>query len=122
MDFQVFNLTLDERFALMELFPHQGNFATLGLIEGLKRELLPDEKDFKELDIVEIGEGGLKWNVAKDKGKNFEIGPILLGLIYKALNDAEKGDKLNVKYYTLFKKIAIPRREAEEVERKKGKK
>ena len=119
MDFQVFNLTLAERFALLDLLPQQGNFAALGLIEGLKKELAPSETDFKECEIEEFEGGRIKWNVTKDKGKDFEIGPKLFELIYKALDDAEKGNQLKVQHYTLFGKIALPKREAEEAEKAK---
>jgi len=120
MEYRVFNLKMEERFGLLDLLPQQGNFATLGLIEGLRKELVPSEEDFKEMGIEE-NEGKIKWVREKDKGKNVEIGPKLFDIIFKLLDDNEKGGRLKSQHYTLFEKIAIPHREEEAAELEKGK-
>jgi hypothetical protein len=118
MDFQVFNLNLAERFGLLDLLPSEGNFLTLGLIVDFKKELVPGEEEIEAFGIVEEA-GRVTWDVTKDIGKDFKVGPKLFEVIYRALDQAERGSQLKSQHYTLFQKIALPKREAEEAEQKK---
>jgi len=114
-DFKTFRLMLPERFGLMELLPNQNNFITLGLINGLRNELAITEEDIKKLNIIEKDDKTM-WDADKDKGKEIKLGPKLFEIIYKILDDVEKGSQLKSQHYTLFEKIVLPQRELLEKE------
>ena len=132
-DLKTFKFTIGERLTLLSLLPDQGNYLTLGLIRNFRDKLVFTEDDIKKFGIVEgpgeyedskgiithVPEGKMVWDFDLDKGVDFEIGPKLFEVIYKILDDAEKKNLLKVSHISIFEKIVLPKREAEEAEKAK---
>lgn len=98
-------LKVGERMALQGILAaSEGNFVTLKLVRELRESLSFDDAEMEKYD-VEQRDGQVKWNSAKDEGKEIEIGETMRNVIVvglKALNDAEKLREAHMGVYEKF--------------------
>lgn len=136
MEDKMFEMSVGDRLSLGSTLPRQGNFISLMIAEDLRKELKLSEAEMKEVRMVVgpgefitakgekriVPEGGLQWDVTLEKKKNISLGPKAFDLVYKTLDDLDKGNKLTPDFFALFKAVVLPVKEAEEKEKSKMKK
>lgn len=97
-------LNLNERFAIQQILPQEGNFATLKIINDLKMVVAPSEADWKEFGIHQVGEQ-LKWNGKGKEEREIEIGEKATDLIVEALKKLNDEEKLTQNQFTIYEKF-----------------
>ena len=98
-------VNLAERFALLEILPAEGNFATLKVVRKLRENLSLKEEELAEYEIKQ-GANNISWNPEKGKKEvEIEIGDFAQGLIRSKLKELNKDNKLIDRYLTLYEKF-----------------
>lgn len=97
-------LNLSERFAVLQILPKEGNFATLKIVNDLRLVLAPSEADYKEFEIFQEGEV-LKWNEKGAEEREIEIGEIATAMIVAALKKLNDDEKLTQGQFTIYEKF-----------------
>ena len=100
------SLNLFERMVVLALLPAEGNFATLKIVNELKMELAPTEKEYQKAGLSAMETGGIQakdWLAVPDK--KFTLGEIAEGIIVKALKKMDKEMKLRAEHMTVYAKF-----------------
>jgi len=97
-------LNLNERFAVLQITPQEGNFATLKVVNDLRMVLSPTEAEFKEFEIHQEGEM-LKWNGKGKEEREIKIGEKATDIIVEALKKLDKEKKLTQNQFTIYEKF-----------------
>ena len=97
-------LNLNERFAVLQIIPKEGSFATLKIINDLKLALAPTEAEHKEFGIVTEGEM-LKWNTKGTEEREIKIGEMATDMIVTALKKLDEEKKLTQSQFTIYEKF-----------------
>ena len=114
-----------DRLTVMNILPVEGNYATLGLIRTLKKQISLTEEDFKEFRIkmdgekyfdeetkkeVIVPEGQLHWNKKGNEGKEFEFGIKTEEIIVDSLKKLESSKKLTMNQFGVYEKFIVNKR------------
>lgn len=98
-------MTILERFALLELLPKEGNFITLKIIRLLRERLALSEEEIKEYGIQRDGEQ-LSWNPEMNHvQKEIEISDLAKEIIVANLKRLDDQQKLADNQFSLFEKF-----------------
>jgi len=97
-------LNLNERFAILQIIPQEGSFATLKIINDLKMALAPSEAEHKEFGIAQEGEM-LKWNLKGQEEREIKIGEMASDMIVVALKKLDEDKKLTQNQFTIYEKF-----------------
>jgi hypothetical protein len=99
-------LTVSERFALLGILPHEGDFITLKIIRQLREDLSFDEDEAKGLQL-QMENDKAYWDVSAEPegGKEIEIGEIASTLISETLKKLDKEKKLTEHHISLYEKF-----------------
>ena len=103
-------LLAGERLHLRGLLPREGKYVTLDTAERiLEKTRLSD----KQLDVIEYEEveGGVRWNLDKDKTAGFNFTTREHALIVRQLEELEETEKLTPALLPLYKKFVVPEKE-----------
>ena len=99
-------LTMPNRFTLMNVLPVQDSITNIRIITDLKHELAPDDGDIKEYGIVEDKiTNRIQFDPSNKKKKKIEIGDAVMGLIVVALKKLDSEKKLSeahIELYSMF--------------------
>jgi hypothetical protein len=77
-----------DRLLLLRLLPRTGDLTTLRIVRDLERELSFSEEEHAALQFVNEG-NSMRWNQVADTGAAVEFGDVAVGLVHRALYDAE---------------------------------
>lgn len=97
-------LNLNERFAVLQIIPQEGSFATLKITNDLKMALAPSEAEHKEFEITTEGEM-LKWNVKGTEDREIKIGEMATDMIVTALKKLDGEKKLTQSQFSIYEKF-----------------
>ena len=97
-------LNLNERFAVLQIIPQEGNFATLKIVNDLKLVLAPSETEHKEFEITQDSEM-LKWNLKGNEEREIKMGEKATDLIAEALKKLDEDAKLTQNQFTIYEKF-----------------
>jgi hypothetical protein len=97
-------LTMEERFALMNVIPSQGNFLEVKHLEQLRLSLLPSPQEVQDKNVVADG-NNVTWNPAKDQPVSFEFSGFCVDLLCRELKKLDKEHKLERKFLSLYEKL-----------------
>ena len=99
-------LTVMERFRLLEILPGQGNFATLKIVHQLKMALAPSEQELKAFGITEDpARPGLLTVERPQAVADIPIGEKATDLIVATLKKLSKEEKLSLADLSLWEKF-----------------
>ena len=96
------NLTISERFSIMELLPKEGNFATISLIRKLREKLSLTEEEIKQHNITTT-DSIIRWSNNTEKEKEFSV--FEEEIIKQQLIKLNQDNNLQDKHYTLYNKF-----------------
>lgn len=97
-------LTIADRFAILEILPSRGNFATAKLVRELLEQLSLTEAEIKEYNVKQVDDQITWGNAEKTKEMNF--GEFATEMIKNALIELNKEKKLDVrKHYNIYEKF-----------------
>ena len=100
------NLSVMDRLLLLRLLPRQGNLTTLRIVRDLERELSFSEGEHTALQFVNNEDGTMSWKREAGQGKDVEVGDVAVGLVHRALHDAEKsGEQFPIGVIDLCEKV-----------------
>ena len=99
-------LGVKERVVLLQLLPTEADYITYKIIEDLKMELSFSEDEIKEFEITVV-QGQILWNTKKIKTKEIEIGETAEKIITKALEEADKQNKINGDNSKLYERFVL---------------
>lgn len=97
---------MGERYVLLfDVLPERGDFTTLKIVNDLRMQLAPSEKDIKEFEIKTEG-NSVKWNTKGiDTYKEIEIGEKGEDIIISRLKEINDKKELSGKHYSLYEKF-----------------
>lgn len=97
-------LTIDDRFAILEILPSRGNFATAKLVRELLEQLSLTEAEIKEYKVKQV-DSQITWENAS-KTKEMEFGEFATELIKNALIKLNEEKKLDVqRHYSIYEQF-----------------
>jgi len=97
-------LNLNERFAVLQIIPKEGNFATLKVVNNLRLILAPSEAEYKEFGITAEGEM-LRWNDKGQEEREIKIGEKATDVIVEALKKLDEDKKLTQSQFSIYEKF-----------------
>ena len=98
-------LTVQDRFALLNLLPTQGDFSTLKVIRELRESLSFSDEEHEILKF-QVREGDqVTWEGDADPLKEFDFGWKQLEIIRDALKRADKDKKLKLEQVTIYERF-----------------
>ena len=103
-------LTVKERIVLLGIVPKEGDFKTLKQIRKFREDLGFSDDENKTLDFKTIPNVGVNWNEPVDGEfykKDVKITDSVMELIVDALEQADKGKKLNNDTFDLYERFVI---------------
>ncbi len=100
-----FSLDVKDRLLLLSLLPAEGDITSLRLIRDLQHALSFSEEEHAKFGIKERAPGEVQWDVASATPKDIEIGPKMLGIIRKTLEDMNSLKKLRLELLPLFERF-----------------
>ena len=98
------NLTISERFSIMELLPKEGNFATISLIRKLREKLSLTEEEIKQHNITTT-DSIIRWSNNTEKEKEFSV--FEEETIEQQLIQLNKYNKMEDKHFSLYNKFVL---------------
>ena len=97
-------LNAAERIHVLGLLPAEGNFLTLKILKDLKEVLGFSEKDYKEMEIKQVGDQ-VMWNTKGTEEREIPIGEKATEMIVEALKKLDKEGKLTMNTFSLYEKF-----------------
>lgn len=97
------SLIPSERFALIEILPTTGSFATLKLIRKLREKLSFNEAELKEYHVQQKGDQIL-WDNAR-KAKELDFSDFEASMIKQKLNERDTQQRLEDRHLTVYEKF-----------------
>ena len=98
-------LTVQERFSLLNLLPREGDFTTLKVIRELRENLSFSGEEHELLEFKSENEGRVSWEMDKDPLKEFSFGRTQRQLLEDALKKADQTKKLTEDHLSVFEKF-----------------
>jgi len=89
---------------LLQIFPEQGNFATLKIVRKLRESLGLDEDEIKQINFRQEGQRFL-WD--SDPMKDVELGEKATDIIIESLMRLDKDNKLVQDQFSLYEKFCL---------------
>jgi len=98
-----YRLGLKDRLVLLSVLPPEGNLATIRIVHELRMALSPDEAEYRDAQIINAGDGQIRWNAdaAAALERDFEIGAKGQEIIREALGKLDKDSKLTADHLPL---------------------
>ena len=96
-------LTLSDRFAILNILPTEGNFATLKIVRKLREQLSLTEAEIKEYKVLQRDDQ-ITW-AKGDKTTEMTFGEFAEGLIKERLKKMNEANKLEDKHFMLYEKF-----------------
>lgn len=97
--------TMGERIVLLNTLRQvTGNVAELRILQELRLSLAPTEEDIKRVDIV-FDDEGTRWNAAKDKPKEIEVGDAARRIIVRRLKELDSLKQLSQEHLIIIDKF-----------------
>jgi len=109
---KVFKLTMVERFAVLSALPKEGSYATLRVLRDLQHQLAPSEEESKEMELKQEGER-VKMNSKAGEERDLDIGERGEDLIFRALQELNRNEKLQEHQFGIYEKFVKKRQESE---------
>jgi hypothetical protein len=100
-------LTFQERINLGAILPTEGSWITISTVRELQDVIRPSDEDLKEVDGVVSPDGMIRYNISKDKEKDFEVSDMQAKITKDALVKLEKAEKLQLALIPLYNKFVI---------------
>ena len=101
-------LNVQERLALQNVLPQQGNFVTLGLVSELRAMLNMSEEEIDKFKVV-VKDQQVTWAPeAVVETKEIPIGKTMKGVIVDALKKLDAAGQLTIAHLTLYEKFVQP--------------
>jgi hypothetical protein len=97
-------LSVWERFRLLNILPEKGSFVTLKLVRKLRESLSFTEEEMGLYDFKQDGER-VMWNPDAPQVKEFQFGPKTMNIISDALRAVDKRQMLDQTELVLFEKF-----------------
>ena len=102
-------LTVSERVVITSLLPAEGSFATLKILDKLRMNLHPSEKEIKEWGIVEVLlDDRIRTNWQVDGEAEIPIGEMATDIIVRTLKKRDRENTLPMQAMSAYKKF-IPK-------------
>jgi len=95
-------LNIPERVAAFGLLPERSNFATLRIIDGLRRELAISEEESEECGIV-FGKDQITWQ--KNIEKEFTFSDRAKDMIIEGLKKLDTANEMEPRHMSLWRKF-----------------
>jgi len=114
-------LSMKDRFVLLNILPPEGDIATIKIVHRLRQDLAPTEQEFKDYKITQK-EGQVMWDDAMEKKRGAQekkIGPKAFIMIEEAFEKLNKEKKLTEGHLETFLKFAGDEKEDLDEEEKK---
>lgn len=104
-------LGLQERIALLNILPAEGNVITLKIVNDLRREASFSEEELgvgKIKSVVADGQVRVTWDEDVDfPEKNVNIGPAAKEIVVKVLKRLDAEQKMTVSFLPLWDKFCV---------------
>ena len=97
-------LTIQERIALLQILPKEGDFVTLKILQELRAVLGFSEEDYKTFEIVQENDR-VSWGKEGVKEIELEIGDKAKEIIKDALSELDKNKKLQPEHFGVYEKF-----------------
>ena len=114
-------LSVQERFALLDLLPQQGDYMTLKIVRQLREELSFSEEEHEALKFSPVAEGRVTWESSADPLKEFAFGRTQERVIKDVLEKVDKAKNLKMDHFSVYEKF-FPEEEPEKPVRINGRK
>lgn len=101
-------LGIANRIQLLNILPGEGSYTTMKMVGGFREELIVTEEEGKAVELKELPNGFLRWNIEKEKDippKDFHLTETMFNLVVKTLNSLDSKSKLiepQLELYELF--------------------
>ena len=99
-------LGINERIALLQILPKEGDYLTYKILQDLKNELSFTEKEIDDWKIV-ISDNRMTWDVKKERKKKVNIGEKATEVIREAFKKLDKEKKINSSNIALYEKFVL---------------
>ncbi len=96
---------VEDRLVILNVLPKEGDIMTVRILRDLALKMGLTAKEQEDIEIKELPNGQIKWNLEKAKAKEIEILDPEKKAIADALEEFNKQKKLNfgqIKLYELF--------------------
>jgi hypothetical protein len=97
-------LSVWERFKLLQILPEKGDFITLKIVRKLREDLSFSEEEQAVFQFKQDGER-MMWNPEADQFKELQFGPKATSIIIEALKAVDKRKMLDNSQLILFEKF-----------------
>ena len=97
-------LQIVERINLLSVLPEKGNFATLRVVDDLRRKLAFTDEELTAFEM-KIETDRVLWNKEKDTEVEMEFGEFAEKLIVDTLKELDKKEMLEAKHKSLYEKF-----------------
>jgi hypothetical protein len=99
-------LSVKERFALLDLLPKAGDLTTMRVVQEGLGVLGFSEAEHAALQFTRSAEGGISWQSGADRKPDLPLGPVLTGLIRDELLKLASAKKLTLEHLALYERFA----------------
>lgn len=99
-----YDMGIRDRLVLLAVLPRESALATIRIVNDLRLALSPDEAEYKDLQMIEVEGGGVKWSdkAAQAAGpREFEVGAKGQEIIRAALGKLDKDEKLTTEHIAI---------------------
>lgn len=94
-------LKIADRLRLLGILPPTGGLATIRLVRDLRERFSLGKEELEKLEVKTEGDF-VRWNVEKDKGREFTLGGFEIELIISSLRKLDKEEKLTPDLVSLW--------------------
>jgi len=105
-----FDLGVLDRIALLNLLPTeevQSNFLTLKSLRVFREELVISPEEAKKFGLVELDNGRIQWNTAKERPKRFLVDDSVLAVIRRRLKGLDETGRLLEQQMPLYERFLL---------------
>lgn len=103
-------LSISERFALLDLLPDKSNYATWGVIDKVVQSLVLTEIELKEAKTKPLPNDPSRLNIENNFEKDIELSDWFLNHCEAKLRDMDRNYILLQQHRSLFEKFVINRK------------
>jgi hypothetical protein len=97
-------LSVKDRFLLLSVLPHQGDFTALKIVRTLREDLSFSEEEHALLQIRQQGES-VVWKQDVEQAKEIEVGTKAMGIIGESLVKLDKEKRLLLDHMDLYERF-----------------
>ena len=98
---------VQERLALLNCLPREGDAVTLRILRDFQGDLSLTEEEKAAINLVS-NTGQVAWDATKAEPKEIEVGDTMMEVIVKVLTGLDKAKKLTMLQLTLYEKFVPP--------------